>query len=332
MNLLSKIVKSKSLWMGVVLIICMVAAGVNLSLNRVVNSIISPPRKELEEYHKIILDNTEALGIKIESFSVLDDQVPTLVVSPTGGVGKRGEILRAQLRGREIDFEIKEGGGALHGTVMILHGRKGRKEDMLPIAERFCAIGFRCIIPDLPAHGESPIGVCHYGASDFETGLAGNVYDALSEVGGYSDEPVHLLGISMGGSFATHAVAKSDSRWTSLTLVASFGSLQKVIEHKTSSVFESLIAKKIISSGGTSPKDIVPENLEREIELPLLQLHGVEDGLIPLEQGISYFECFKSPDKQFIEVPGARHDNILVTPMEVYAEMTKFMLRQQSVN
>jgi|GEM_PF-3411362 len=37
--------------------------------------------------------------------------------------------------------------------MLILHGRSGMKEDYLAVAERYRAIGFRCLIPDLPGHG-----------------------------------------------------------------------------------------------------------------------------------------------------------------------------------
>ena len=70
------------------------------------------------------------------------------------GPTPRQRQLRAQLRTRGLALPVY---GNVHGTLILLHARKGRKEDLLPVAERFAAAGFRCLIPDLPAHGESRV-------------------------------------------------------------------------------------------------------------------------------------------------------------------------------
>ena len=148
----------------------------------------------------------------------------------------------------------------------------------------------------------------------------------LAEKYSFTNEPVHLLGFSMGGSFATHAAALPDAPWKSLTVIASFGSLEKVIDSQAPDFIEEQLCNRIASRGGIHPSKVVPEELAERVKIPLLQLHGVEDQLIPIEQARDYHARFGSLEKEFVEIPDAGHDNVLVTPMEVYAHMVRFVL------
>ncbi|NQW99491.1 hypothetical protein HQ447_02445 [bacterium] len=84
--------------------------------------------------------------------SISSDGTPCLVCfpDPSGNLGDRGIKIRQQLSARGL--ALKPAGESI-GTRVLVHGRKGRKEDYLPIAERLCASGFRCVIPTLIAHG-----------------------------------------------------------------------------------------------------------------------------------------------------------------------------------
>ncbi|RYD40465.1 MAG: hypothetical protein EOP85_14205, partial [Verrucomicrobiaceae bacterium] len=128
------------------------------------SEIASPPRRGLMDYHEEFLADAAARGVRIEKFTA-SDGTPCLVCTPLsdGTTGERGAKIRQQLTGRGINLPPA---GTTSGTLVLLHGRKGRKEDYLPIAERLCASGFRCIIPDLPAHGEHPTGTVTYGVRE----------------------------------------------------------------------------------------------------------------------------------------------------------------------
>jgi pimeloyl-ACP methyl ester carboxylesterase len=60
------------------------------------------------------------------------------------------------------------------------------------------------------------------------------------------------------------------------------------------------------------------------IRTPALVLHGDEDPFIPVTQGRRLFESLAAPDKRWVEVKGANHWTVLVTPQPVYAEMTRW--------
>ena len=93
---------------------------------------------------------------------VSSDGMPCLVCTPepVDEFSKRAGIIREQLTDKGVSLKPA---GEVIGTLLILHGRSGIKEDYLPVAERFCAVGFRCIIPDLPGHGNNPEPFTTYG-------------------------------------------------------------------------------------------------------------------------------------------------------------------------
>lgn len=324
-----KKIRSFRWWHWLIIIALVSVCGGYITINNMTKNIVSPPRRPLQGYHSAILANPHKYGIIISHRNLLQGKVPTLVVTSNGMISKRGQISRDQLTEQKVAIPHLKGISIPHASIIFLHGRNGRKEDLLPIAERFCALGFRCILPDLPSHGDSPLPVCHYGSSDFETRLPEEVFTELAEKEGFTKQPVHLWGISMGGSFLTHSAASNKAPWESLTIVASFGSFQKVVAHNVPNFLLNLVEGKIEAHGGTHPDLINPEKLAAQIGLPLLQFHGEQDNLIPIDQGRKLFERFQGTRKEFVAVPNADHDNILITPMKLYARMAAFMLGTQ---
>ncbi len=160
------------------LLLAVVTGGIALILTTFVwttaGQVISPPKRALQAYHHEWLSQPEAHGIIIEPISCLDEKAPVLILehAPSAGPGERGWIVRRQLaeRGRKLRPY-----GEISGNFVLLQGRKGRKEDLLPVAEWFCAAGFRCILLDLPAHGESPLSAAKFGSTEFEAAIPQNV-------------------------------------------------------------------------------------------------------------------------------------------------------------
>ena len=144
-----------------VLLVIAAAAGLILWAGY---QIANPPRRALMEYHREYLANPTAHGMVIKNFTA-SDGTPCLFCTPdpSRNLGDRGNKIRQQLSARGVTLKPA---GQIIGTLVLLHGRTGRKEDYLPIAERLCASGFRCVIPDLPAHGDHPATIATYGVRE----------------------------------------------------------------------------------------------------------------------------------------------------------------------
>jgi len=286
----------------------------------------SPTRRTIQDYHLDWLDYPNQHGVVILKTMQLGGKVPCLTVTPDGTatLGKRGSAIRQQLEA--LGFKL-HAHGSITGTVVLLHGRNGCKEDLLPAAERFCAIGLRCIIPDLPAHGESPILTVQFGASDWERNLPLALLNECASEQNFPTTPCALWGMSMGGSFATHA-ASAGGPWQSLIIVSSFDHLETLIQLKThSQLITNLTSYFCQEYDGVPLNQVTPSQWAKSVKIPVLVAHGSEDTLIPEASGKRLFESFASPQKQWIEVPEADHHNVLITAMPLYAEMGSWLLR-----
>ena len=191
----------------------------------------APARRPLQAYHKAMLRDSAARGLSVRRFPCLRDTSACLLVEPDPSTGPtpRQRQLRAQLRTRGLALPVYRN---VHGTLILLHARKGRKEDLLPVAERFAAAGFRCLIPDLPAHGESMARTTKFAADPIEGALPAQVLHEARRKFALSDEPAGLWGLSMGGAYAIRAAADSPQLWSSIVVVSGFDTLDGVVQDR----------------------------------------------------------------------------------------------------
>jgi len=309
----------------VLVILLIIAHNIN-------NVIFSPPRRALQEYHMLRLDNPAEYGLSIRSHACLDGKVPCLLVEPDAlaGAAYRGQILRQQLAEKGIKLPAY---GRVQGTVLLLHGRNGRKEDLLPVAERLVAAGFRTILVDLPAHGESPLAAMSFGQSDFERALPKRVLQDVRTHFGLPDEPAILWGTSMGGAFAVSAASEADSGFDGTVVLSSFAALEEVLEdqlpHYWKPLFSYLAPMLGVErwmSNLPTPRSIRPEKNAQKVTVPTLVVHGDSDYYVAPQQGRRVYSALSSDKKHWISVPYGGHRNVLATSMPVYAEITEWLL------
>jgi pimeloyl-ACP methyl ester carboxylesterase len=295
------------------------------------SEIAGPSRRPLMDYHREFLAYPAAHGLVIDRFTA-SDGTPSLVCTPdpSGSLGERGTMIRGQLA---ADGFTLAPAGQVVGTLVLVHGRKGRKEDYLPIAERLCASGFRCVIPDMPAHGGHPATIATYGIR--EAGVPARVLDEAARKFAFDPQPAGLLGMSMGGSVAMHATALPDAPWKALVVISSFDSFPRVIESQASRYLGTTLGPLWAESSdavyqwksGISIADIQPHRHAASLRLPTLIAHGSSDRVISITSGRRLFDALPTTTpKKWIEVPGADHDNVLITTYPIYAAIAGWML------
>lgn len=219
------------------------------------------------------------------------------------------------------------------GTLLILHGRKGIKEDYLAVAERLCAVGFRCVIPDLPGHGGNPERFTTYGVR--EAPMILKCYSEAAEKFGFPEQPCGVFGQSMGGAEAVHVVAMEDSPFTAMVVVSTFDQLDTVIRGQADVMLGSVFGGAVSRPAGlvygwrtgVRVSEIDSSEKARRIRIPMLVVHGDADGMVPTASGKALFDAIPgTTEKRWIEVPGARHQNVLVTDFPIYATMARWFL------
>ncbi len=293
------------------------------------SEIASPPRRALMDYHREFLDHPATHGLRIDRFTA-EDGTPCLVTSPSHQAGDRGAKIRSDLSARGIKLPPF---GQIRATLVLLHGRKGRKEDYLAIAERFGACGFRCVIPDLPAHGEHPETLATYGVR--EASLPARVLHEAGLRFGFPPQPAGLMGLSMGGSVAMHAASMPEAPWQALVVVASFDSLPEVIRGQSRQRFGKLCGPPLAEAAASVYQfktklplsQIVPIQHTARLAIPTLIAHGTDDKVAPQEAGKRLYDSIAhAPAKRWVSIPDAGHDDVLVTPFPIYAEIAAWML------
>lgn len=289
--------------------------------------LLMPPRESPSDWQAEMMRDPGAFGLTITRF-VSADGTPCLfcMPNPGAGVGRRGSILRGQMGRAVAPF------GDVRATIVLLHGWKMRKEGLLAVVERFCAAGFRCIVPDLPGHGENPLPVAGFGARTAERHLAAAVLDDAAARFHFTPRPALLWGLSMGGACALQAAAADPSRWDGVLIVSSFDRLAPVVRENLEASVPGLgeilgpgLALAIRLRGGFWFGDAEPVNYANALRVPAFVVHGEADDVIPMAAGRRLFEAIPTA-RQWLRVDGAHHSNVLGTPQQVFSRMALWSL------
>lgn len=295
--------------------------------------LVSPPRHALQDYQHKILAQPADYGLSIIAFTG-PSATPCLLVSPAvnPGVAKKSRQLRAALTQRGIELPPW---GDLRGTVILLHAHTGRKEDMLPVCERFCAAGLRCIIPDLPGHGDHPSSIASFGK--IEGPLIETILDDTLITFALPDQPTFLFGVSQGAAIALQTAALHPERWAGVASAASFASLDRPLRVSAESLHPQLRRFAPISSfavacgawarAGIWPADISPSAAAKSLTIPVFIAHSENDEFIPISQAHEIFEALPSDQKTFRLVVGSDHNHVLAADAaQLYPDICAFFL------
>ncbi len=296
-----------------------------------VGRLLHPDRRALQPYQQEWLRHAAVHGTEVQIARCADGEVPCLFVAPDSQSGprERGQMLRVQLNGRVALRPY----GETQGILVLLHGRGGRKEDLLPVAERFAAAGFKCVIPDLPGHGDSPLGAARFATSRFEGDIATRVLNDARRHFREPASPAGSWGVSMGGVFAVQALARSPGAWKGAVIVSSFDSLDDVVEDHLAFLPKplALLLDRALDwmareRGGLAVGEVRPGHWAQHVTVPVLVAHGDRDEVVALERGRHLFSALHSRDKSWLVVHGANHRNVLVASASLYARMSEWLI------
>jgi uncharacterized protein len=186
----------------------------------------------------------------------------------------------------------------------------------------------------MPAHGDHPAEIATYGIH--EANLPSKVLDEAALKFSFDPQPAGLLGMSMGGSVAMHAAGLPDAPWKALVVISSFDSFSRVIDGQASRYlgntlgpFWAKAADAIYRrKSGISITQIQPHLHASSLRLPTLIAHGSSDRVIAMASGRRLFDALPATTPvKWVEVPGADHDNVLITAYPIYAEIAGWMLQ-----
>ena len=294
--------------------------------------ILSPTKKPLEPYHQMRLDTPQKYNMNISSYFTKKEYIPYLFVTlnNTQPLSKKATKLRQEIN--DINATINFSNN--NSTILMLHGKNGRKEDLLPIAQRYVALGFDCILVDIPAHGDSRQKRLYYGTKDYEKKYVDSVLDDIVKYHKIDKNKLLLWGYSLGGVFAIESAYHSKYNFKGMVLVSTFDLLEGVLEDKSKLILGDFLGEKIyklldFSLDKFYDSDISMANsltLAKDIKIPIFLAHGEKDQLISINRGKKLFNQFSSPYKQLSIDITATHQTIFITKKKFYAKSGLFLL------
>ena len=295
---------------------------------------LSPKRRILQDYHTKIIQSPDDFGLTIRSFTSRAN-TPCIVCSPvTSNIAVKSHQLRDELTRRNVALLPW---GEIQGTVIMLHGHKGRKEDHLPICERFCAAGFACLCIDLPGHGDNPSPYTTFGIK--EVAIIDSIWLDFQHRYPQSKGPVFMFGYSQGGAITLQAAAHSSIPLRACASVSSFASLDRPICSSASHlpfiirdltpITSRACALGIYCRAGFFPSDCSPLSAASHITIPVFMAHGTEDDFVEPSQAQEIYHAIPNSHKCLKMIPKAGHQNTLSTgSTALYTDMCQFFLEQ----
>jgi uncharacterized protein len=191
-------------------------------------------------------------------------------------------------------YEAGRRDGGSPPMILFLHGNAGDISHRTPIAEGLLREGLSVLLLEYRGYGSS-------GGKPSEGGFhldarAGR--DFLLGKGGGSARIV-VMGRSMGGAVAVSLAAREpvgglvlESAFTSLAAMA--GTIYPFLP--------SVLFRRLRGRFATV-------ELVRDVDVPVLVIHGEADDLVPLEMGRELLEAAREP-KEWMGVPGAGHNDV----------------------
>lgn len=189
------------------------------------------------------------------------------------------------------------------GHVLFCHGNGGDIGERVPLAGLLAEVGFDVLLFDYRGYGHSTGRPSEEGTyRDVRAALACLLQQPETDA-----SRVHYVGESLGGAVALELALAH--RPATLALLSTFTSIRDM-----SRLHYQFIPRALVPDAYPSLRRV------RQIDVPLLVVHGERDDLVPISHGRRLFEAAGGP-KRLRSLPGVGHDLTSVAGDVVAAEV-----------
>jgi len=150
--------------------------------------------------------------------------------------------------------------------------------------------------------------------------------------------PIGIWGQSLGGAVALQAMAVED-RIQFGVVESTFSDFKTITNDYFKNYFGfsfQPLTNYLVNRAGKiadfNPDDASPLEYCKQIEQPVLMVHGTKDKRIKIKYGIENFKNLKSSDKKFLEIKDANHASIWETGGDLYFEKVYNFIEANSKN
>jgi len=196
------------------------------------------------------------------------------------------------------------------GAVLLLHGIRADRRQMLGRAHFLHAAGYSVLLIDLQAHGETPGEHIGFGLPE-----SGDVRTALAWLRKQlPGQPIGIIGVSLGGAAAILGEPAADA--DALVLESVYSSIEHAVENRLAirlgpagRYLAPLLLWQIEARLGISPAQLQPLQAITRLHSPLLLIAGSEDRHTVAAESRALFAQAPSP-KALWMVDGAAHQDL----------------------
>ncbi len=199
------------------------------------------------------------------------------------------------------------------GTIILVHGIRSKKEHFMQLSDEISKRGYSAVAIDLRAHGASEGKHCTFGYQEKRDISA--LVDYLLRV-----EKVHpnigIWGQSLGGAVAFQTLA-IDNRIKFGIIESTFSNLDQVVQNYAlhfAGFNIPPITRYMLKRAGVianfPPTEIDLPTMGRQINQPVLMVHGTHDRRIDINNSHKNLQSLRSKQKRLLEIEGAGHLNV----------------------
>ena len=201
----------------------------------------------------------------------------------------------------------------IKGTIILLHGIRSNKECFIDLSAKLSKLGFNSVALDSRAHGNSGGNYCTFGVKEKK-----DISELISVLANQENitTNIGIWGQSLGGAIGLQALGY-DKRIKFGIIESTFSDFKTI----TNDYFNyhvgfnfKLLTNYLVNRAGKiadfDPKDAKPENYCKNIEQPILIVHGNKDKRINIQYAKDNFDKIPSNEKEFIEIENANHLNV----------------------
>lgn len=231
--------------------------------------------------------------------------------------------------GVEIETQVYRNPNPSGQVVVLSHGVRQSGEMMLQFFPMYEAMGFDIVTFSYRNHGKSSKTATTFGK--YEVGDLKLVVDFAHEQFG-SNVKYTIHGISMGSAIMLQYASqyKEQKKYDYLISDCSFADFEQLLSTRLQVDYPPLSFLPLIataswissSMGRGSFYDIVPKNDVKQIEVPILFIHGKNDNYIPIEHAYELYAA-KPNKKKLIEVINGGHAESYLYNKNVYEEAVR---------
>ncbi len=193
-------------------------------------------------------------------------------------------------------------------AVLYFHGNGEIAADYADIATLYARIGLTLLVMDYRGYGASG-GTPSAATLLDDAWLAFERAPDLFGAHGLAPGRLYLMGRSLGSAAALEIASRAESGLAGLIIESGFAETWPLVAR---------LGGPVPDGADEQANGFANAEKMAHVTLPTLVIHGEEDWIIPLGDGIKLHTVCAAADKRLVTIPGAGHNDLLMRGLQPY--------------